>query len=99
MDVQGDRHLWRGPPARPRTQRVPIERTGMTETIDAEAIEDTGTEIAVREPAAPALFGTDDPGQIIEKAKKVAVVLNDVITQQKLFTTISGKRYVLVEGW
>jgi hypothetical protein len=71
----------------------------MTETIDAEVIEETGGEIAIREPAAPALFGTDDPGQIIEKAKKVAVVLNDVITQQKLYTTISGKRYVLVEGW
>ncbi len=71
----------------------------MTEIIDAEIIDEPGTDIAVREAAAPTLFGTDDPGQIIQKAQAVASVLNDVITKQKLYTTISGKRYVLVEGW
>lgn len=71
----------------------------MTEVIDAEIVDEPGTTIAVRPSAEATLFHTDDPGLIIEKAQKVASVLNDVITKQKLFTNISGKRYVLVEGW
>ena len=40
-----------------------------------------------------------DPKAMASKAAEIASVLKDIILQQGLFTTISGKKHVRVEGW
>jgi hypothetical protein len=73
----------------------------MTEhVIDAEVIDDHGTDLAVTTPAASAtLFRTDDPVEVVERASRVADALKGVLDRQGLTATIGGKRHVLVEGW
>lgn len=39
------------------------------------------------------------PAAMVAQAKVVATVLKDIVTDQKLYTTIQGKKYVHVEGW
>lgn len=60
-------------------------------------------EIAVAEWEEPAqavtLFGTNDPGKVIEAATAAAKPLADVVRKQKLTATISGREHVRVEGW
>ncbi len=56
------------------------------------------TEI-VPAPPPPALFKTDDPVEVIEKATAVADALKDVLRKQGLVSTISGRSFVKVEGW
>jgi hypothetical protein len=59
-----------------------------------------GEELAIHQPAPPpSLFGTDQPGLIIQKASSIATVLKGVIRKQKLAMPIGGKEYILVEGW
>ena len=50
-------------------------------------------------PAAPGLFGTDDPDLVILKAVDVSNTLARVIRDRKLYARISGKEHVLVGGW
>ena len=45
------------------------------------------------------LFGVRGPLAVLQAAKEVAAVLADVIEQQKLFTLISNRKHVRVEGW
>lgn len=45
------------------------------------------------------LFGTDDPVAVIQRAAVVAAALSDIIDKQRLFSNISGKKHVKVEGW
>ena len=45
------------------------------------------------------LFGTTDPVLLIERASDIATALAKVIDNRKLFTMISGKKHVRVEGW
>lgn len=47
----------------------------------------------------PALFGTDDPREIVQRAAEVASTLAAVIDRQRLFTTVQGKNHVHVDGW
>lgn len=68
-----------------------------TDITDAEVV--TGTEIVPHEAPPPALFGTDDPVEVVEKATKVATALANVIQAQRLYTTVQGKNHVHVEGW
>ncbi len=69
-----------------------------TTMIDVTA-EEIGSELvpANREPVA--LFRTDDPGEVVEKATQVANALASVIQAKRLFAHIQGKNHVLVEGW
>ncbi len=71
----------------------------MTEIIDAEIIEEPGTELVHRATAQVGLFGTDQPAQIIEKATQVADVLKGVVVKQGLAKRIGTSEYILVEGW
>jgi len=48
---------------------------------------------------AISLFGTTDPVQAIKQMKRIADAVKDIIVEQKLYTTISGKGYVHCEGW
>ncbi len=66
----------------------------LAEIVD---VEETG--LAVREHAPVTLFGTDDPIAVIEQATRVAKALADVVNERKLYSTISGKKHVRVEGW
>ncbi len=72
----------------------------MTDVVDAEYHESTA--IAVRDeltPAAPAMFGTTDPVEIVERAVRVADALKKLVVAKKLVANIKGKEYPLVEAW
>jgi hypothetical protein len=59
-----------------------------TELVEAEVVENPGN-----------LFGASDPALVLERATKAADALKSVIQQRGLFTLISGKAHVRVEGW
>ncbi len=46
-----------------------------------------------------ALFDTSKPDLVIDKAQGIAKKLTDIIEQSKLYSNISGRRYVRCEGW
>lgn len=50
------------------------------------------------QPTGVALF-EGGPQQVVNKATEMAEVLQKVINDQQLYTTIQGKKYVQVEGW
>lgn len=69
-----------------------------TEVVDAEVMEQPGAEVVPA--AAPAsLFHTDDPAEVLERAKRTADALAPVIRQAGLVQNISGKDYLKVEAW
>lgn len=45
------------------------------------------------------LFGTNDPVEVVEAATRVADALADVVKAKGLYTMVSGKAHVRVEGW
>lgn len=45
------------------------------------------------------LFGTNNPAQVVEAATVAADALNGVLEAKRLYSTISGRKHVLVEGW
>lgn len=69
----------------------------MTEPITAEIVESQA--LAVRTSQEVGLFGTQDPSQVIGKAKVVAQALKDVIVKQGLVSKIQGKEYPRCEAW
>lgn len=60
---------------------------------------DEEKDLLVREPMVA--FGSLEvrPKDVVGAATEIATELANVITQQKLFSNISGKKYVKVEGW
>jgi hypothetical protein len=48
---------------------------------------------------SPAVFDTKDPGAVIGKATGIANQLAPIVEKAKLYSMISGKKYVKVEGW
>ncbi len=57
-------------------------------------------ELAVIESTPPlALFGTNDPIEVIAQAAKVATALADVVNQRKLYAVVDGKKFPQVEAW
>ncbi len=66
--------------------------------VDAELVEEPGTDLAVPPPPT-SLFKTDDPVEVVERASKVADALKGVLVKQGLTQDIQGKQYVRVEGW
>jgi hypothetical protein len=67
----------------------------MTEIIDAE----TGELLPYQPPQTVSLFGTNDPTEVVEAAKRAATPLVDVIRSQKLSVKIGPSEHVRVEGW
>jgi len=55
----------------------------------------------VHVPKETVMLGTLEvaPEKVVERASKIATELAKVILDRKLFSQISGKRYVRVEGW
>jgi len=45
------------------------------------------------------LFGTSDPVAVVEQSSKIASALADVLKKKGLAKKISGREFVLVEGW
>jgi hypothetical protein len=65
-----------------------------------EEIEGTAHELEPVTNAPPAtLWRTDDPAEILLRAKKVADALAPVIKSANLVSNISGKEYLKVEAW
>lgn len=66
------------------------------ETVDADF-----RPLAVAEPAPPppAMFGTDDPVEVVAKATRVADALKAVVVSKGLVSKIQGKEYPQVEAW
>lgn len=69
----------------------------MTDVQDAEIVE--STELAVVPSQPISLFGTTEPAEVIAKASAHATALADVIKAKGLFTRISNRDHVRVEGW
>jgi hypothetical protein len=67
-------------------------RNEMTE----QAIEGTGREI---EQVQLGTIQADSPQDIVIRATAMAKTLANIINEQKLFSIISGRKYVRVEGW
>lgn len=67
-------------------------------TVDSTA-EEVGTELVPHDPPSAALFGTNDPAEVVQRASSVATALAAVIDKQKLYTTVQGKNHVHVDGW
>ncbi|HEY7252173.1 MAG TPA: hypothetical protein VIG37_16865 [Methylomirabilota bacterium] len=45
------------------------------------------------------LFGSNDPARILERAVQVSGLLERVIRERRLYTSIHGRDHVRVEGW
>lgn len=71
------------------------------EIAEVIAVEDEpGTDLVPAPAAAPmTLFGTDNPGLVLQKATDVANALAAVIEDKKLYTMVKGRKHVHVEGW
>lgn len=67
--------------------------------VDAEVVDEAGTELEVHQDHSATLFRTDDPVQVLEKATRTADALAKVIKSRKLTSNIKGKEHVKVEGW
>lgn len=58
-----------------------------------------GELVTYEAPQPVSLFGTNDPAEVVEAAKRAAAPLVDVIRSQKLSVTIQQSEHVRVEGW
>jgi hypothetical protein len=72
--------------------------------VSKEPEQETAVTIAGVTPEVPSnlpanLFDAPNPMVVIERATQVAKALADVLETQKLYTTISGRNHVRVEGW
>lgn len=77
--------------------------------MDGEVVEDLSDDRYQEEPGQEVvpverlpdvtLFGTSDPGEVVEKVTKVATVLKDILRQQRLTQRIGSNDHVRVEGW
>lgn len=70
-----------------------------TDVIDAEVVDDPGTDLEPVEDATATLFRTNDPVQVLAEATRTADALADVLKSRNLTTNIQGKDHVQVEGW
>lgn len=73
----------------------------MSEQVaEVEVLEPSTEMVPVAPTAAPvSLFRTDDPAEVLQKAKAVADALAPVIREAGLVANINGKEYLQVEAW
>lgn len=69
----------------------------MNDVVDADVVEETA--LATRPTEDVALFHTDDPVEVLERATRVANALKDAVDRQGLIKRIQGKDHPLVEAW
>lgn len=70
----------------------------MSEIAEVEVIE-PGTEVVPANEAPVSLFRTDDPVEVLTRAKATADALAPVIREAGLVANIQGKDYLNVEAW
>lgn len=58
----------------------------------------SSTEVVAATPAAM-IFKTEDPMEIMQRTAEVATALKQFVKDQGLVSQISGRDYLLVEGW
>ena len=68
--------------------------TNENDIIEGEFVERAIVRAETRSP-----FGTDDPVAIVERVSAVATPLADFIKARGMTTRISGREYVMAEGW
>lgn len=61
--------------------------------------EELGQELVPQAAPDPTLFKSDDPMVIMQQTTAVAEALKTFIAQQGLVSKISGRDYIVVEGW
>ena len=76
-----------------RTEGLPTRVAPVDRTIEGES-----RELAVI-PQTASVFGTDDPTAIVARTAAIAGPLAEFIDTQHMTTEISGRKYVLAEGW
>ncbi len=72
-----------------------------TETVTGEIVHYDGPQSDQQEsrlPARPSIFEME-PEEQVAKATQIANALVKVVEKQRLFTTISGRKHVKVDGW
>ncbi|MDH4038802.1 MAG: hypothetical protein OEV86_15115 [Candidatus Krumholzibacteria bacterium] len=70
----------------------------MSEIIDADAVEETGTDMVVAHPGGVLIRG-GSPAEFIDGAVGYANALADVVRSRGLISNIRGKEHVQVEAW
>jgi hypothetical protein len=74
--------------------------TADTDIIEAEVREIPAERAVVpQQPGQALVAATDDPSGMVAVASRLATVLKSIVEQQKLYATISGKKYPQVEAW
>jgi hypothetical protein len=69
----------------------------MTELIEGQIIDgDTGELVPYQPQNTVSLFGTNDPAEVVNAARRAAVPLVDVIRKQKLSVKIGPSEHVRV---
>jgi hypothetical protein len=70
----------------------------VSEVVESTA-EEVGTEVVPTPTGPPTLWRTEDPVEILQRAKQTADALAPVIRAAGLVSNISGKDYLQVEAW
>jgi hypothetical protein len=55
--------------------------------------------VEVESVSPPAMWGTTDPSEVIDRALEIATRLGEVVERAGLYSTIQGNRFVNAEGW
>jgi hypothetical protein len=74
------------------------EGAGMSEIIEADAVEETGTDVVLAHPGGVLIRG-GSPAEFIDGAVGYANALADVVRSRGLISNIRGKEHVQVEAW
>lgn len=70
------------------------------ETAETEVVAEETLPVPVDTTPAPAtLFGTSDPVEVIDRARRLAQPLAALIEERQLYKLIRDRKHVLVEGW
>jgi hypothetical protein len=67
--------------------------------VEAEEVEEPGSELVPAPVVSATLWRSDDPVEVIERSARAATALAEVVKKQKLYKRIGDKDHVLVEGW
>jgi hypothetical protein len=70
----------------------------ITEIPEADVVEEQSTDV-VPAAAGAVIFKTEDPMEIMQRTAAVATALRQFVKDQGLVSQISGRDYMLVEGW
>src|SRR3990167_8705678 len=81
----------------PETTTITVDPDGTIRDIDGPPDDQPRGALVVREPDR--LATAPSPVAMIEFATKMATALADIVERQKLYSTISGRKFPQVEAW